>query len=68
MTTLRPHVEQLRQNYDILQRIRSGQIGPEVTSLLGDYGPRGMRKAVKKGNLNLDVNLLRPYIGLTYRF
>lgn len=66
--TLRGHVQTLRDNYDILQRIQSGQIGPEITSLLGEYAPRSLRKPIKDGRLSLDVNYQQPYIGFTYRF
>ena len=65
---LRGHIDQLRTNYDILNRIRGGQVGPEITNFLGEIGPRGMQKAIRDDRLEFNVNYLKPYIGFTYRF
>jgi len=66
--SIRPHIDNLRSNIDTIKRLQSGQVGPELEQLLMGIGPRGMRKALKNGRLDFDVNVLRPYLGLTYRF
>ena len=63
---LEPHINNLRSNIDAVQRIRSGQIGPEVEQLLLQNNI--LRKPLQKGLLDLDVNYMNPYIGFTYRF
>jgi len=65
---LQGHFDNLRANVDTYQRIGNGQIGPEIGKLLGQYAPRGIRKAINKGALDLNVNLKNPYLGFTYRF
>ena len=64
---IKGHVENLRSNIDIMERLKS-QVGPEAQFLLGRYGPKGMRKAINNGQLTYDVNLLRPYLGFRYKF
>ena len=66
LQALRPHIDNLRSNIDTIQRIRSGQIGPEIGQLLAHNNI--LRKPLQKGLLDLDVNYLHPYIGFTYRF
>jgi len=66
--TLRGRYGNLRTHMDTIERIGDGQVGPEIRSILGQYGPKGLRRAIGNGQLDLNVNLLRPYIGFTYRF
>lgn len=65
---LRGHYDNLSRNIDLIKRLKSGQVGPEVNDLIRLYGPSGMRKAVGNGSLDFNINVLRPYAGFTYRF
>lgn len=62
----RSQLENLRTNFDMVNR--SGQIGPEVGQLLERIGPRGLQKALRSGQLQLDINALKPFVGLRYNF
>ena len=66
LKAMQPHIDNLRSNIDAVQRIRSGQIGPEIEQLLASNNI--LRKPIQKGLLDLDVNYMNPYIGFTYRF
>jgi len=65
---IKPHIDNLQRNIDTYKRIQTGQIGPELEMLLKQIGPNGVKKALKKGALTLDVNPLKPYVGFKWNF
>lgn len=65
---MKGHFNNLSKNIDLIKRLQSGQIGPEVNELIKLYGPNGMSKAIGNGSLDFNVNVLRPYVGFRYRF
>lgn len=65
---IRPEIKNIIDELARINRLRSGQIGPEVGDFLKERAPQGLRKALRDESLKLDINVLKPFIGLRYNF